>query len=1392
VISLDALLAQLIQHDIRLQLEGESLKYNAPPGALTPEIRDALRHHKSALLETLRRAQDPSSASGAAIGMVARPDPLPLSFAQERMWFLHQMEGDRPAYNVFKAARLKGGELEVDALEGALTELVRRHEALRTCFPAREGIPCQCILPPVPQRLPMLNLQPLSAVEQEDRLQSAAQEFGRRFFDLEKGPLFRAMLICFAPQEHVLLIGMHHIITDGWSLDILFRELGELYQARVEDRPARLKKTPLQYGDFTLWQREHLHPSRLDPLMEAWREQLEGAPAALSLYSDNPRPAVAANRGEDVFFHLAPDLTAAVRSLCEAEGMTPFMVLMAAYAVLLHRYSGMDDLIIGTPVANRTYTETEDIFGLFVNTIPLRLDLSGNPPFLDMLRRVRETSIDALALQDVPFELLVDALQLERDLSRNPLFQVMFAFQSRPSILPVFGLFDVEPVNIPLGTSILDINFMVWEGRDTFTCLWNYDSDLFERDTAQQMVQHLLAVLQAVADNASAHIDAIPLLDDDERRVLLEVWSPSHPACDDAACVHELFAAQAAETPDAVAVEFGDEQLNYRELEQRANQLAHALQKRGVGPDSLVAICMQRSFNSMVAVLGVLKAGRAYLPLDPAYPDERLAFMLEDSGAGVVLADASTADRFTADVLMFVGDAETMAPESPTAPNGTLDNAHLAYVMYTSGSTGLPKAVAMPHRALVNLVRWQLRHTVNPQAKTLQFTTLSFDVSFQEIFATWCGGGTLVLMEDDRARDMQAVAGVMATEGVERLFLPFAALQNLAEVVDEEVCRALRLKEVITAGEQLRITPEMVRLFSRLDDCVLVNQYGPTETHVVSSYRLTGDPQDWPALPPIGRPIDNVQLYILDEHMQPVPIGVIGELYVGGCALARGYYKRPAEDRARFHPHPFDAAPGARLYKTGDLARWLRSGEIAFLGRADEQMKIRGYRVEPGEIEAALARFPGVGTCAAIVRGEGSQQRLVAYVVPSPGGEIDVDAIKRHLRCTLPEYMVPGVYVQLDAIPLSPNGKVDRKALHEPETILPAWDAERLMPRDTLERRIASVWEQVLGMQPIGVRDDFFDLGGHSLMAVRLIAGLEEISGVRLPVAALFQAPTIEGQAELIREKGWLKRESTLVPIRTGGTAPPLFLVHWAGGNVLVYRELAQLLPADRKIYGLQALGVDRKVRPHTTVEEMADYYLQEIRSVQPSGPYFLGGASLGGSIAFEIARRLRQNGEEVGLVALFDTIGRANQFALPVRERVDLHLQHLRERSFAGKLRYLKERTRIRLTRALYRIWIRSGLPLPRSMWNLKQTTYYAFKAYRPGPYDGDILLFRAEERGAASSASHFLGWEKVEGVHIHTISVPGKHATVLAEPGVEVVAEVLAGIFAGDEGKPAEGKLA
>ncbi len=1378
MIPIHKLLALLRQKEVHIWAEGDKLKYNARTGAVTPDILEAISYHKDDLLEVIHRNDAFQPAEEPIIRRYPRSDFIPLSYGQERMWFLHQLQGDHPAYSVLKAMRLRN-PLDIEALEKSLAELIFRHESLRTCFPNVGGRPYQRILEPTPNPLRMRDLQHIAGPDQTEQAREISLDFGTEPFDLENGPLFRALLIRLSPADHIFLLNMHHIITDGWSLGVLFAELTELYEAFSTGRQHQLKQLNIQYADFTLWQRKWLQADRLQPLLDFWRKRLEGAPEAIALNTDKPRPAIATFNGGEIPFHIGPGLAGQLNELGERAGTTSFMTLLAAYAALLHRYGGMDDLVIGSPAANRTHTEFEGVVGFFLNTLALRIDLRGDPTFMELLTRVRETFLEAYEHQELPFEILVQSLEAERDLSRNPLFQVLFAFQSQPSVPARIGNVDVEKMSFPLGISRFDVNLMILGNREGFTCRWEYNSDLFHRDTALQMSGHLMAILKAVVQEPELHLSAIPILSIDERDLLLNRWNATRHEHETGRCIHDLVEEQAERTPAAIAIEHKDTQISYLELNRKANQLAHTLQKRGVGPGVLVGIYMQRSINAMLGVLGVLKAGGAYVPLDPTHPAERIAFMLSDSQAGVILTDETLAEKLpenSASVLSLGDDWQAFRQESYENPGAEVNHQSLAYVMYTSGSTGLPKGVAMPHRALTNLIEWQLRRSTVPKAKTLQYTTLSFDVSFQEIFATWCAGGTLVLISGEEIRDFQRVGKVLAEAKVERLFIPFVGLQHLAEVLDDETLDALRLKEVNTAGEQLRITPPIARLFSRLEGCVLHNHYGPTETHVVVAHRLTGRPEDWPTLPPIGRPIDNTQVFILDDQLEPVPIGVTGDLYVGGAGLARGYLNRPEENRERFIPHPFNDAPDGRLYKTGDLARYLTNGEIEYLGRTDDQVKVRGFRVELGEIETILAQLPEIQTCVVSLRGDRlGEQQLVAYLVPREGSKINFADITKNLRRRLPEYMIPGSLVQIESLPMTPSGKVDRRGLPEPQSARTDHFHKWVKPRDSLELQIAAVWEQVLDIHPIGVQDDFFDLGGHSLLAVRLLSGIAETTGITLPVATMFQAPTVEEQAKVIRSKNWKKNVSSLVPIQIGGSKPPLFFMHYYGGNVLIYRDLARLLDQERTLYGLQAIGLDGKTRPHTRIEQMAAHYIEEIRSVQPFGPYNLAGASMGGSIAYEMARQLKSMGETVGLVALFDTIGGANLQALAIQERARFHLRILGQRTFMGKGRYLLERTLFRLTRYVYAAYLRLGLPLPRFMWNLEQTTVYAFKKYRPGRFDGDVILFRALNRGPGSPESPFLGWDAVVGGKIKTVEVPGEHATILLEPGVQVVAKAL-----------------
>ncbi|HEX5708787.1 MAG TPA: amino acid adenylation domain-containing protein, partial [Pyrinomonadaceae bacterium] len=1148
---------------------------------------------------------------------------LPLSFAQQRLWFLDQLEPGSAFYNMAVAVRLTG-TLDAEALRASLNEVVRRHESLRTRFSVVGEQPVQLISPALQIDLPPVEVPGGTPEEREAEVRRLAAEEARRPFDLSKGPLLRALLLRLSAGEHVILLTMHHIVSDGWSLGVLVREVAALYEAGVGGESSPLAELPIQYADFAVWQREWLRGEVLDEQLGYWKQQLGGATSSLELPTDRPRSAAQIARGGAVPVSIPAQLTDALKALSLQEGATLFMTLLAAWQTLLRRYANEDDVIVGSPVANRNREEIEDLIGFFVNTLALRTDMSGDPTFREVLRRVRRVTLEAYAHQDIPFEKLVEELQPERSLGRNPFFQVLFALQNAP-----MGALELPGLTLKLeefesGTARFELEFHLREHDGGMRGELLYNSDLYDAATAERMVEHFQMLLEGVVRDPDENVSALPLLAEAEEQQLLVEWNRTATPYQRELCVHEMFARQAERAPDEIAILFDGTEVSYRELNRRANRLAHHLQKSGVGPDSVVGICFERSIEMLVSVLGVLKAGGAYLPLDPEYPQARLAFMLADSRARVLLTQSSLSGRVPAGEAKVIRlDAEwaEVEKESGENPESLATPGNLAYVIYTSGSTGKPKGVAMPHRPLVNLVSWQRdRSSQSNPPRTLQFTSLSFDVSFQEIFSTWCVGATLVLIREEVRRDARALLRVLEDARIERLFLPFVALQYLAEVSESEGLVPSNLREVITAGEQLKITRHLRGMFRKMTACTLDNQYGPSEAHVVSSFMLDDRPENWPEVPPIGRPIANAQLYILDEHLRPVPVGVAGELYIGGDCLARGYVGHEGASAEKFVPNPFgEDADAARLYRTGDRARFLRGGDIEFLGRSDRQLKVRGYRVELGEIESALRQHAEVREAVVVaVEDAAGEKRLAAYVLKDERAGATAHELRGHLRERLPEYMVPSVFMLLDEFPLTPSGKVDRRALPTPDLSQMGLDGREdsyVAPRTPVEELLAGIWSEVLGAKQVGVRDNFFESGGHSLLATRLMSRLREAFRVEIPLRSLFEHPTVEGLAQVIKAQGSEAAALGVTPARRASDDEPLplsfaqqrlwFIDQLNPGSTLYSLPGALRLKGALDVAALQR-SIDEVVRRHeamrTSFATVEGEPVQVVHPFQPAG----------------------------------------------------------------------------------------------------------------------------------------------------------------------------------------------
>lgn len=1041
-----------------------------------------LSPEKLAVLERrLRRSHRPAAA---IVPRGGGRRQLPLSFAQQRLWFLDRLQPGSASYNVAADVRL-GGSIDLAALRRTLGEIVRRHEALRTTFRAIDGQPQQVIEPRAEVDLPLIDLRSLPPHTREAEAHRLSVVEAERSFDLERGPLFRACLMRTGPEEQVLLLTMHHIVSDAWSVRILLREIATLYDAFRSGRPSPLPELPIQYADFALWQQSELQGGRLATLLDYWRGALAGAPAVLELPFDRPRPAVQTFRGAAFNFMIPPHVAAALRAAGQREGATLFMTLLAAFALLLHRICGQNDLIVGTPVANRNRADLEGLIGFFTNTLVIRSRL-GHESFRELLAHVRQTTLDAFAHQDLPFEKLVEELQPERSLSHNPLFQVLFTLQSAHD-LPVDGGELDSPDAVR--TAKFDLSFFVIDSDRGLHGSFEYNTDLWDAATIERLSGNLLTLLEGIAHDPDEPARTLPLLTEAEQRRVEVMNATEAPVPEH--LVHERFTMQALATPNAEAVVRGQERWSFAQLESRANRMAHFLRASGAGPESIVGIALPRSLDLCAAVLGTIKAGAAYLPLDPTLPASRIDWILADANPLHVIDEA---------FLSTHAEAIETQPDSASPSHATPDTP--VYLLYTSGSTGRPKGVVMTHRAAANLIEWQIA-TAAPAQTTLQFASLAFDVAFQELFATWCSGGTLVLVDEETRRDPDLLLDHIAAHRIERIFLPYVALRQLALARP----RPLPLRTVITAGEALRIDDRIAQFFAALPDCALHNQYGPTESHVVTEAVLRGDPKSWPEQPPIGRPIANVEVHVLDEALQPVPEGVRGELYLGGAALARGYHARPDLTAERFVPHPFD--PERRLYRTGDVV-CRRAGDLEFLGRRDHQVKIRGYRVELGEIESVLREHPDVREAAVVVQQSGGEKRLAAFVVASASADV-----ASFLRQRLPEYMVPALIEISDALPLTATGKIDRLALER--RVIDAIPVERFIaPRTPLEEKLASIWREILGVERIGVEDNFFSLGGHSLTATQVVSRIRDVYRTDVPLRLLFESPTIAALAAAV------------------------------------------------------------------------------------------------------------------------------------------------------------------------------------------------------------------------------------------------------------------------------------
>ncbi|AHG93595.1 amino acid adenylation domain protein (plasmid) [Gemmatirosa kalamazoonensis] len=1196
----------------------------------------------------------------ARTGIPRRPagTPAPLSFAQELLWLLQAANPGFFAYNAPRAYRLRG-PLDVRALQRALDAHVERHEIYRSVVRATDDGPVQEVRPARPVTLRVEDLREAGEAVVADR----ARDVMREPFDLARDQLLRAALFRVGDDEHVLVLVSHHIASDGWSRGVMFRELAASYEAALADVDAELPPLPIQYGDFAAWQREHLSGERLERLLAFWRDTLAGAPHALELPTDRPLSGLPSAEGARVQALFPPELAAALKALARAHDATLFMTLLAAWQVLLARYTGQDDVLVGTPIAGRTRPEVEGLVGYFADTLVVRARLGGAPTFAEHLARVRETSLAAFDHQEVPYEKLVLELASARGGSTAPLFQSLFTLHDdRPERLGLAGV-QVERFAADGGWTKADVSLSAADRADGLAVVLEYRTDAFDRDRMERMLDHLRTLLEGIVAAPDTPVTRLPLIGAAER-ARMDAWNDTAREYSHDSTLIARIEAAVDRVPNAIALQVGRETLTFAELDARANRLARRLKREGVGPGVGVALCFERSFELVVGQLAAMKAGGHYVPLDPDYPEDRIAYMLEDSAAPVVLTDRAHRGVLPPSATNVL-ELDACWPEIARESGDRLPNdaapSDLAYVIYTSGSTGRPKGVMIPHRAVVNYVEWMQRaFPLRADDCVLQKAPASFDASIWEFFLPLVAGVRLLLAKPGGHQDPDYLMGTVTRDGVTIMQLVPSQLQMVLETPSAEALSRLRL--LVSGGEAL--PGDLLARLDRIAPVKLTNLYGPTECTVYAT-SWTHDPRvDGPhdgSPVPIGRPIDNARVYVVHpDTLERQPLGIPGELLIGGVQVARGYRNRAELTAEKFIRDPFGTrdsglgtregeasesrvpSPESRVYRTGDLARLRADGIVEYLGRIDNQVKLRGFRIELGEIEEALARHRAVRQCVVLLREDvPGDKRLVAYVAYQPGAADDAAALREFLRAQLPEYMVPAVFVALDAIPLNANGKADRRALPAPAGAESTGSATPYAPpRTTLEHELVEIWESLLRHRPIGIHDDFFAVGGHSLLAMRMLVEIERVRGHRLAVATLFEHSTIEALARVLAGEVEAAGEPPLVVLNPDAAGTPLVFVHGdVRGGGWYCRRLARYLP-ERPLIVLPTVRPDA---PHgteapATIEAMARRHVAELRRVRPHGPYLVGGFCVGGLVAYEIAQQLAAAGERVELLVLVDT----------------------------------------------------------------------------------------------------------------------------------------------------------
>jgi amino acid adenylation domain-containing protein len=1325
----------------------------------------------------------PSIAQSASSPKLKVDAIVPASLAQQRFWLLEQLGQGSGAFNIPIRWLLKG-QINPEVMERTFNELIRRHDILRTTLIQVEGEPMQRIAPSLNIRVPVTDLTGLPEDKRGDEADRLCREHGERPFQLSALPLLRAALIRTGEHECILHVTAHHIAADGWAVGLLATEIGDIYDAYVRGLPSPLADPEMQYADYATWQRELLKSEAIQIQNQYWLERFRNH-TPFEVMPDKPRPASQTINGDVVSIQLPRRVTDAVQEVSRKHGNTFFTTACAAFLTLLYRYTGQEDITIGTQVSGRNQVEHEQIIGLFLNTLPLRNDLSGDPRFTELLVRLQEVVMQALAHQDTPFEQLVEMINPKRDLSRNPLFQVNFMLQRSLVTSRDYETFSLIDVPSRLAGALYDLNCLMVERPEGWRASIQFNTDLFEPQTAARMLSHFERLLEQIGEDPEQPLSNYTILSEPETELLAK-WNETGFALPELKTVHELLEAQAARSPKAIALICGREEYTYSELDHRANQFARYLVRNGIQPGMKVGLCVERSLSMMVGLLGILKAGASYIPLDPAFPSARLAHMIEDSQTPVLVTQEklrSLLPSNNARTICLDSASDQISRESAERLNINIPGDSLAYVIYTSGSTGKPKGVQIPHRAVLNLLHSMQREPGIARNDVLvAVTTLSFDIAALELFLPLMAGARLVIATREQVSDGSELLEVLRREQATVM----QATPSTWQMLLDAGWRGNPKLKMLCGGEALgrELANRLLAVQGEL-----WNMYGPTETTIWSS---TGKVAPGKGPVPIGPPVANTRFHVLDTHCQLVPLGAPGELYIGGTGVACGYLNQPELTASKFVPDPFSNRADTFLYRTGDLVRWRMNGELEFLGRTDHQVKVRGFRIETGEIESTIAKHPEVKEAVVVARDDAKGGKyLVAYVVPNTLSGVQSPVLpselRAHLQKTLPEYMQPSAFVCLEALPRTPNGKIDRNALPAPDLAEIA-KTGYVAPANEAEQRMAGIWEKVLGLSRISATANFFDIGGHSLLAAQLSARIEQSFGQKIPLAKFFEAPTIQQLSALLVGKTVPQGSPGLVALQPKGSRPPIFCLHGVPSMRLLAAELGEDQP-----FFVVNLPEDAALKAPYCVEDIATMHLKTIQMIQPEGPYFLAGWCREALLAYEIAQRLKAQGQEVGLVMMFDTwvpgfLSRFNgSEARRARssfeiERIFVHARNLRQTSPAGAARYTWEQLgtilvdRIRYTKLwLYRLFgFEIGSRKSNSAENQDDILLIAAKKYRPKPYEGRVLLFRSDKYRTWRYWDANLGWAHLI-ANLNVFAVPGVHDSMLTGPHLPSIAHAI-----------------